>query len=282
MMPSTGRVTIPKGFSPPREVSPQSDSHEDVDMETSTAAAMREWEAIRQQFDVFRAHLGPDFEPLGPEFDTPVSSPFGPALQYRTYSIAGVWMNYYMGLIVLHRCYPTMPPIAMVAAGMAAQQTAPFAIQIGRIVAGIGGEDMGTMSSINTLLGCVSIESSFPLFVAAVQYQDTAQRHWTVRRMHNVARLTGWQSARQIANGCESGWVKAANLGRGPPYESPPDLEEAPPSIWNQPRRIIDRVRELEEVEERLVLSSSERPHYAVGLLSVEADLEKLELSDHD
>lgn len=169
MMPSTGHITIPKGFSPPREVSPQSDSHEDVDLEASTAAAMREWEAIRQTFEIFRSQLGPDFEPLGPEFDTPVSSPFGPALKYRTYSIAGIWMNYYMGLIVLHRCYPTMPPIAMVAAGMAAQQTAPFAIQIGRIVAGIGGEDMGTMSSVSTLLGCVSIESSFPLFVAAVQ-----------------------------------------------------------------------------------------------------------------
>ncbi|ERT00892.1 hypothetical protein HMPREF1624_02126 [Sporothrix schenckii ATCC 58251] len=282
MMPSTGHITIPKGFSPPREVSPQSDKHDDVDIEARTAAAMREWEAIRQTFEVFRAQLGPGFEPLGPEFDTPVSSPFGPALKYRTYSIAGIWMNYYMGLIVLHRCYPTMPPIAMVAAGMAAQQTAPFAIQIGRIVAGIGGEDMGTMSSVSTLLGCVSIESSFPLFVAAVQYQDTAQRHWTVRRMHNVARLTGWQSARQIANGCESGWVKAANLGRGPPYESPPDLEAAPLSIWNQPRRIIDRVRELEDVEERLVLSTSERPHYAVGLLSVETDLERLDLSDHE
>ncbi|CAK7209878.1 hypothetical protein SCUCBS95973_000590 [Sporothrix curviconia] len=282
MMPSTGHITIPKGFSPPREVSPQSENHDDVDLEASTAAAIREWESIRQTFDVFRSQLGPDFEPLGPEFDIPVSSPFGPALKYRTYSIAGVWMNYYMGLIVLHRCHPSMPPIAMAAAGMAARQTAPFAIQTGRIVAGIGGEDMSTMSSVSTLLGCVSIESSFPLFVAAVQYQDTAQRHWTVKRMHNVARLTGWQSARQIANGCEAGWVKAANMGRGPPYESPPDLDEPPSSIWNRPRRIIDRVRELEEVEERLVLSSSERPHYAVGLLSVEADLERLELSDHD
>lgn len=305
MMPSTGHITIPKGFSPPREVSPQSDHHDDVDLEASTAAAIREWESIRQTFDVFRSQLGADFEPLGPDFETPVSSPFGLALKYRTYSIAGVWMNYYMGLTALYRCHPSMPPIAMVAAGMAAQQTAPFANQVGRIVAGIGGEDMSTMSSISTLLGCVSIEGSFPLFVAAIQvcfsvchalchpasklicrrllqYQDTAQRHWTVRRMHHVARLTGWQSARQIADGCEAGWVKAANLGRGPPYESPADVDEPPPSIWNGPRRIVDRIRELEEEEERMVLSSSERPHYAVGLISVETELEKLELSDRD
>ena len=100
--------------------------------------------------------------------------------------------------------------------------------------------------------------------------------------MHDVARLTGWQSARQIASGCEAGWVKAANMGRGPPYESPADLDEPPASIWNRPRRLMDRMRELEEVEERLVLSSSERPHYAIGLLSVEEDLERLELRDHD
>ncbi|CAK7270383.1 hypothetical protein SEPCBS57363_004076 [Sporothrix epigloea] len=282
MIPSTGQIIIPKGFSPPREVSPQSENHDDIDLEASTAAAISEWENIRGLFDEFRSQLGPDFEPLGPEFEFPVSSPFGPALKYRTYGIAGVWMNYYMGLIALYRCHPSMPPIAMAAAGMAARQTAPFAIQAGRIVAGIGSEDMSTMSSLSTMLGCVSIECCFPLFVAAVQYQDDAQRTWTVRRLHNVARLTGWQSARQIATGCETGWIKAAELGRGPHYELLPDLDEPPPSIWNRPRRIVDRIRELEEVEERLVLSSSERPHYAIGLLSVETDLERLELSDRD
>ncbi|CAK7265120.1 hypothetical protein SEPCBS119000_001345 [Sporothrix epigloea] len=282
MIPSTGHITIPRGFSPPREVSPQSETHEDIDLETSTAAAICEWENLRKTFDEFRLQLGPDFEPLGPEFEFPVSSPFGPALKYRTYNVACVWMNYYMGLIALHRCHPSMPPIAMAAAGMAARQTAPFATEAGRIVAGINNEDMSTMSSLGTMLGCVSIEFCFPLFVAAVQYQDHAQRTWTIRKLHNVARLTGWQSARQIATGCETGWIKAAEMGRGPPYESLQDLEEPTPSIWDRPRRIVDRIRELEEVEERLVLSSSERPHYAIGLLSVETDLQRLELSDRD
>ncbi|OAA59555.1 c6 zinc finger domain containing protein [Niveomyces insectorum RCEF 264] len=281
MMPSTGHVAIPAGFSPPRETTPEKNSSDELDPEAKIAAAVHEWESIRQTFDVFRAQLGFDFEPLGPEYEPPVSSPFGLALKYRTYSIACVWMNYYMGLIVLHRCHPSMPPIAMAAAGLAARQTTPYANEIGRIAAGLISEDLSPLTQASTLLSAVSIESSFPLFVAAVQYQDTAQRHWTVKWMHNIARLTGWQSARQIAAGCETGWVKAAQYGRGPPYEPPEDLEEVSTSVWVNPRRISDRIRELGDVEERLVLSSSERPHYAVGLLSMEADLERLELSDN-
>lgn len=278
MMPSTGHVTIPTGFSPPREASPQSETQEEIDFEASTAAALSEWESIRETLEMFRTLLGQDFEALGPEYEPPISSPFGTALKYRTYSIASIWMNYYMGLIVLHRAHPSMPPVAMAAAGMAARQTAPYANQIGRIICGL--EDLTKMDKISTLLGGVSIESSFPLFVAAVQYQDMTQRHWTVRRLQSVARLTGWQSARQIAIGCETGWTKAASMGRGPPYESPADSEEVPSSIWDKPRRISDRIRELDNVDERLVLSSSERPQYAVGLLSMEADLEKLDLRD--
>lgn len=69
-------------------------------------------------------------------------------------------------------------------------------------------------------------------------------------------------------------------MGRGPPYESPTDVVEVPQSIWNRPKRIVDRIRELEEEDEELVLSATERSRYAVGLLSMETDLEKLELSD--
>ena len=167
MMPSTGHVTIPTGFSPPREASPQSETQEEIDFEASTAAALREWESIRQTLDMFRTLLGPDFDALSPEYEPPVGSPFGTALKYRTYSIASIWMNYYMGLIVLHRAHPSMPPVAMAAAGLAARQTAPYANEIGRIICGL--EDLTKMDKISTLTGGVSIESSFPLFVAAVQ-----------------------------------------------------------------------------------------------------------------
>jgi hypothetical protein len=168
-MPTSGRVTVPRGFSPPRdESSPSNDSVEDIDMDASTANAMREWEEIRQAFEVFRARLGPDFEPMGPDFAPPEMTPFGPALMYRTYSIAGIWMNYYMGLIVLHRSHPSMPPVAVIAAGMAAQQTGRWANEIARIAAGLH-EDTTHVAAISTLVGSAFIESSFPLFVAGVQ-----------------------------------------------------------------------------------------------------------------
>lgn len=167
-MPSSGRVTIPRGFSPPRETSPPSDSLEDVDLGASTAKALREWEEIRQAFEVFRARLGPDFAPMGPDVAPPEMTPFGPALMYRTYSIAGIWMNYYMGLIVLHRAHPSMPPVAVLAAGLAAPQTARWANEIGRIAAGLH-EDTTHVSAVSTLVGAAFIESSFCLFVAGVQ-----------------------------------------------------------------------------------------------------------------
>jgi hypothetical protein len=168
LMPSTGRFTLPRGFSPPRETSPSGES-EDVDLDTSTAAAVREWEEIRQAFEVFRNRLGPDFAPLGPEHAaTPEMTPFGPALLYRTFSIAGIWMNFYMGLIALYRALPSMPPFAMAAAGIAAQQTAPWANEIARIAAGLC-EDLNSQQSVSMLVGAACIESGFTLFVAGVQ-----------------------------------------------------------------------------------------------------------------
>ncbi|KAK4238388.1 transcriptional regulatory protein moc3 [Achaetomium macrosporum] len=267
LMPTSGRVTVPRGFSPPRDVPFQSsDSAEETDFDASTAKALQEWEEIRQAFEVFRSRLGPDFEPMGPDFAQPEMTPFGPALMYRTYSIAGIWMNYYMGLIVLHRAHPSMPPVAVVAAGMAAQQTGRWANEIARIAAGLH-EDTTHVTAISTL------------------FRDIQQRHWTIRRLRDIARLTGWQSARQIAEGCESGWNKAAELGRGPPYHSPPDLGPLfqPESVWSRPRRIDRRIQELEAQaagENRLVLARSEQAHYALGLLSVEQDLDTLQIDD--
>ena len=97
-----------------------------------------------------------------------------------------------------------------------------------------------------------------------------------------MARLTGWQSARQIADGCEAAWTKAAQFNRGPPYQRAAELElSVPPSVWTSPRRIDRRISELDKNEGRYVLlSKSERAHYALGLLSVEQDFERLELQE--
>ena len=77
-------------------------------------------------------------------------------------------MNYYMGYIVLLRAHPMMPPFAMMAAGMAAQQTAPAAMELGRIAAGLA-EDCSNVTEVSTLVGGAFIESAFGLFVAGVQ-----------------------------------------------------------------------------------------------------------------
>lgn len=112
------------------------------------------------------------------------------------------------------------------------------------------------------------------------QYQDSAQRHWLIRRLHDISRLTGWGSARQIAGGCESSWVRAAHMGRGPPYTRSADLMAGGPlTVWSLPRRIDDKIREMDE-EGAVVLAKADRAHLALGLLGVEGDLDRLRLED--
>ncbi|KAH7160818.1 hypothetical protein EDB81DRAFT_327611 [Dactylonectria macrodidyma] len=281
IMPTTGNFTVPMGFSPPRDSSPQSEGTDDQDPDISFHIAVQQWESIKEGFEAFERSLGPEFQPLHPQFSDRRQSPFGMTLQYRTFSIAGIWMNFYMGMIHLYRTHPSMAPAAMQAAGMAAKQTNGFSKMLGQIAAGMS-EDCTHMTEISTLVSAAFIESCFCLFVAAIEYRDDAQRQWVVRRLRDIARLTGWQSARQIADGCESAWIKAANMGRGPPYVQ---VEEVgvPISVWNNPRRIDRKIRELEQgpgEERRLVLAKSERASYALGLLGVEQDLQFLELKD--
>lgn len=170
MFPTRGKVTVPMGFSPPRDdPSPQSDSVDDADLEQATRVALAEWDALHDAFEAFRARLGPEFQPLGDEYTDRRETPFGTAVQYRTFSVAGIWMNFYMGLICLHRAHPSMPPAAMMAAGRAARDTAPYARELGRVAAGLSDEDVSNRSEISTLVGAAFIESCFCLFVAGVQ-----------------------------------------------------------------------------------------------------------------
>ncbi|KAI0413591.1 hypothetical protein F5X98DRAFT_366449 [Xylaria grammica] len=326
MMPASDKVTPPMGFSPPREDSSSPPSatpqyRTDSDLDTRTVEALQEWEQILLAFHEIKNHFGPDFEPLGADIYPTQQTPYGPATHYRTYSIAGIWMGYYMGLIVLHRAHPTMPPVAMLAAGLSASTTMPWALKLGRIAAGLE-ENITHLKVVSTLMGAALIESAFPLFVAGVQLQDEAQRYWLVRRLRDIARLTGWQSAHQIADGCESAWTKAAQLGRGPPYKPPPDSEDeedakevrkrheakqrqaqrppdlAPPGmswVWGNPRRLDRRILEEDGAaaagsggygmatdSKKIVLAKGEKAFYAMGLLTVEQDLEKLDLDSGD
>lgn len=174
LFPGRGSIQHPRGLSPQREHSESSFAAaaeqflEDADLETSTQNAMEEWSAILAAFNLFKDSLGADFQPMGPDVHPQRDSPFGPAWTYRTLPIAGVWMNFYMGLVILHRAHPSMPPFAMVAAHMCARETQPYANEIGKIVAGVS-DDWGAETMVSTLVGAAYIECCFPLFVGAVQ-----------------------------------------------------------------------------------------------------------------
>lgn len=78
---------------------------------------------------------------------------------------------------------------------------------------------MSEDTPLTPALGAALIESTMSLFFAGVQYQDSAQREWLVTRLLEIDRRTGWASAGVIARSCETSWEKAAEMGRGPPYE---------------------------------------------------------------
>jgi hypothetical protein len=168
MMPGTeGKAQLPRGFSPRRDESPVSED-DNRRLEDWTFEAEEEWQEIRTAFSILEEHFGLDFQPLGPEHCQPIESPFGPALQYRTYSIAGIWIIYYMGLILCHRYHPSMPPAATVAAGLTARQTSFYANEVGRISAAIG-PHASQLTHVSTGVGAGLIECTFGIFIAGVQ-----------------------------------------------------------------------------------------------------------------
>lgn len=276
MAPSLGPQQMPEAFlQGPHPVMPQ---NEDLPLDAATAAAEVEWNDINNAFQVFEQNLGSDFQPLSPEYMQPLSTPFGPALYYRTYSMACIWSLYYAGRIITARVHPSMPPAAMVAAGVAAFQTKGWAKLVGRVCAGLQPTNANTTTELNPSLGAALIESSFCLFFAGIQYQDAGQRGWTITKLRDIARLTGWQSSAAIASGCETAWQKAAEAGKGPPYQRTmdptakddrvagrrPDLNGGPPKD-NNDRRFI-------------TINAGARVHWALGLLSVEEDMQRLNL----
>lgn len=168
MLPTEGTFRPPMGFSPPRRSNAVPDQTEDPNPQESYQKAVSEWTSIKEAFEVLGASLGLEFKPLGREYADQGDTPFGEPRQYRTFSVAGIWMNYYMGLIHLHRSHPNMPPTAMQSVGFAAHTTSVFAKHIGRIAIGLAG-DLSKATEVNTVLAAALVESAFCLFVAAVQ-----------------------------------------------------------------------------------------------------------------
>jgi Fungal specific transcription factor domain len=190
------------------------------DLEAETAAALAEHAAISHALEVFSQSLPSEFEPLPPDAAPPISTPFGPALQYRTHTISCIWAFFYSGRILLRRLHPHLPPAAMISAQVAAAQTAADAQRIGKICAGLYYPQQYNLQTgaLNPSLGGALIESTFSLFFAAIQYQNHAQRGWTINKLKEIARLSGWQTAAAVAAGCEFAWEATGKAGRGPPY----------------------------------------------------------------
>lgn len=235
MMPTGGPATLPMGFTPTHE--PTKPSGEEESIEVQTAKAIKEWEEIQTAFRIFTTRLGPDFRPVNSVLANPIATPFGPAYQFKSYTMAGIWMNYYMGLIVHARSHvrshlqlqrvksstdepqPYMPPAAQMAAGIAAAQTRAWSRELGRVCGGLVTPE--SEQELTTLHGSGMIECTVPMFVAAVQYQGQDEREWTVKKLRDITRLTGWRTAAIAASGCEGAWIKAAENGKGAPYKRP-------------------------------------------------------------
>jgi Fungal specific transcription factor domain len=221
------------------------------DLEAETAAALAEHAAISHAFDVFAQSLPEEYGPLPPDAAPPISTPFGPALQYRTYTIACIWAFYYSGRILLHRLHPSMPPAAMVSAQVAAAQTAPYAQKIGKICAGIYYPQQYSLQSgaLNPSLGGALAESHFSLFFAAIQFQDQVQRAWTISKLKEIARLSGWQTAAAVAAGCEFAWKATGEVGRGPPYKPTMDWKSKDERVGDKELKSRDKAERAQKRE---------------------------------
>jgi hypothetical protein len=195
-----------------------------ADLDAATLKAEREWTEIQQAFMVYKESLGVEYQPLGIDYMPAAPTPFGPAIYYRTYSIAALQMLLNLAMLVLHRCHPDMPPMPMMATTIQQRKTSQIAMDIARIVAGLVPTD--SSEQINPGLGASLIESTVPLFFAGVQYDQDDQRDWLVRKLREINRLTGWATSSRVMLGCQRAWVSMAENGAGPPYTRPPFEEQ--------------------------------------------------------
>jgi Fungal specific transcription factor domain len=285
----------------------------DNDLSAATANALQEHASITAAFDLFHRLLSnPEYAPLTPDTTPPVFTPFGAALQYRTYPISCIWAFYHVGRILLHRLHPHMPPAAMVSAGVSAHLTRNDAQTVGRICAGLYLASAYSLqnANLNPSLGSALMESSFSLFFAAIQFQDATQREWTISKLRDVARIAGWQSGAAIAAGCEVCWERMGEAGKGPKYVPKMDRGSKDERIAGRVRRgeasgergagwgsgvkaeglgraqagvendLKEEVPDLSINHDRrfINVNANARVHWALGILGMEDDMARLDL----
>ena len=170
--------------SPP---TPKTPSSKYGDLAAAYEAAVEEWHNISASHATLAqilantesfAVLPADLYPPIPGVEGVNKTPFGPALLHRSYDISVIWTLVHLAQILLLRCHPAMPPAALMAAGICAQATQPYATLIGRIAASM---PLPPGKDISPSLGAVITELTVPLFFAGIQFQDPHQRDWLDR-----------------------------------------------------------------------------------------------------
>ena len=235
------------------------------ELEEAAFEAETEWRSIQDALDLFEHSLGPGYDSLPDYLAPPFDTPFGVALQYRTWSIACIWVMYYTGRIIATRMHPSMPAAALIAAGVAAPQTAHFAQTIGRITSGL--QIPPSDQPLNPAVGAALMETSLGMFFAGVQYVDPVQRAAIINRLLNIAEMTGLQSSALIAAGCELCWVKMGEAGRGPPYTPTMNKKAKDDRVAGRPAAKGDPLD-----RQMVYVNPGTRTHYAMGILGLPED----------
>jgi hypothetical protein len=228
MAPTRPPISLPASYANPNRTSGQNSPTSPnmphpkfSDLPAAYEAALADWNNIFHAHTIVARFLANSeaFAPMTPDLLPPVPggnmTPFGPALIHRSYSVSILWTLLHLSNILLLRSHPAMPPAAMVAAAVCAPATQPYAMLIGRITAGM----QVPAASLTPSIGAALIESTMSLFFAGVQYKEPSQRDWLITRLLEIDRRTGWASAGVIARSCETSWERAADAGRGPPYD---------------------------------------------------------------
>ena len=247
---------------------------DDFELEEATIDAGVEWREIQSALDLFERSLGTEWRPLPDYLAPPFETPFGTALQYRTWSISCIWAMYYTGRIIAARVHPSMPPAAMMAAGIAAAQTAHWANDIGRICCGL--QFPPAEQPLNPALGAALMESTLSIFFAGVQYKASDQRSTIISRLTTIAEMTGQQSSALIAAGIEHCWKMAGDAGRGPPYTPTVLKKDAKSRDHRMSGKPAPKGEELDR--QMVYVHPGTRVHYAMGIMSMEEDFRDLRL----
>lgn len=285
MAPDNGhRGSMPSSYNPthsqPTQQTPtpgSSPPEYSKDLPAMTELALQDWQNIKDTAEFFASQLGPYFQPLGPEYQPPMPSPFGPVIFYRSWDISCLWAIYNMCMLVLMRAHPHMPPAAHMAAGVAAYQTREYVLRIGQISAGIPMPPPD--EPLNPNLAASLCDLAVPLFFSGISYQAADQRAWVVKLLYDIDSRAGWATAGIIAEGCQTSWVKAAEAGKGPPYERIQRTNFGDNRVrryQSSYQAVQGRVREPEEEDDNdrkfIHEKAATRLHWAVGIIGNDED----------